>query len=388
MLETVLILAMITAVAYSNHRIGMRWDMPKSIRVQLQSLLLYHLIFSGIFTYYILERGGDAMAYWTLSTNVMPVPSDRWMDYFGLSTRFVQWLNFLPYKVWGFSFVTGNFLWGMLGFLGIRFLYLLSYDRFIREVPTAKQALYLLIFFLPNIHFWTAGIGKEAMTLFALAWLLWGLTNLRKEGWQAIPAWCLLFLIRPHIGFLAIGLVLLVWLFSPLFSTKIKIAVVVGLGGLLLLTLPLLITYLNIPDFSPSSLLNLMDYQVGFLQHGGSSVDLASYNQAERILTYLFRPIFYDAYHWESYLASVENGVYLVGILVFVFYWRWHTVLNMPVFLSIGLLFFLVTTLIFANSLSNLGIMMRMKSFTMIFLLMGSIYLMAAALYGSKPSDS
>jgi hypothetical protein len=388
MLEIVLILAITIAAAYSNHRIGMRWDMPKAVKVQLHALLVYHLIYTWIFILYIQHHGGDATAYWTLSTNVMPGPSERWMDYFGLSTFFVQWLNFMPYKVWGFSFVTGNFLWGMLGFFGIRFLFLLSYDGFIKEVPTAKQVICLLIFFQPNLHFWTAGIGKEALTLFALSWMLWGLTYLRRHGWQAIPAWGILFLIRPHIGFLAIGLVLVVWLFSPLFANKIKIAVVVGLGGLLLLTLPLLVTYLNIPDFSPSSLRSLMDYQIDFLQHGGSSVDLASYNQAERLFTYLFRPLFYDAFHWQSLLASIENLVYLIGIILFFIYWRWEAVRKMPWFISFGLLFFLITTLLFANSLSNLGIMMRMKSFTLIFLLIGALYLLTASKWRRQEIDN
>lgn len=379
MLETVLILALITLAAYSNHRIGLHWDMAKPVRIQLQGLLVYHLIFTGVFIYYILHSGGDATAYWSLSTNVMPEPSDHWMDYFGLSTFFVQWLNFLPYKIWGFSFITGNILWGLIGFLGIRLLYLLSYDQLIKSAPVRKQVLYLSIFFLPNLHFWTAGIGKEAMTLFAFAWMLWGLAYLRKHGWQAIPAWGLLFLIRPHIGFLAIGLVLIVWLLSPMYSPKIKLAVSIGLGGLLLMMLPLLVTYLNVPDFSPDSLLNLMDFQIGFLQHGGSSVDLASYNQVERLFTYLFRPFFYDAFHLESYLASAENAIYLIAIVGFMVFWKGAALRRMPVFLSIGLLFFIVTTVVFANSLSNLGIMMRMKSFTMIFLLMGTVYLIAAA---------
>ena len=381
MLETVIILILVLALGYSNHRIAARWEMPLPVKWLLQGLLIYHLIFTAVFTYYILDRGGDATAYWTLSTNVMPAPSDRWGDHFGLSTWFVQWLNFVPYKLLGFSFYTGNVLYGLMGFMGIRFLFLLAYDSYVRYIPARVQPYPLLIFFLPNLHFWTAGIGKEALTLFALSGFLYGIHFFRRWWWLGILSWAMLFLVRPHIGFLAVALLLSVLLLFSRFTYKIKLAIMLGLGGLLVLLGPLLVTYLNIPDFSWSSFRDLMSFQIDFLQHGGSSVDLASYNQAQRLLTYLFRPFFFDAYHWESYLASAENAVYAVSILLFIYYFNWGALRRMPLYLAIGLLLFLVTTVLFANSLSNLGIMMRMKSFTMIFMVMGGVYMLVSALY-------
>lgn len=382
MLEILLLLASITLVAYTNHRIAIKRGMKPLMQWHLQLMFIYHLAYSVFFTFYILDHGGDALAYWTLSTNVMPAPSEHWGDYFGLSTFFIQWLNFVPWKILGFSFMTGNVLYGLLGFLGIRFLFLLSYDHFIKEVPFRHQVYFLPIFYLPNMHFWTSGIGKEAVTLFALAGLLYGLTYIRRAGWLAVLCWGILFLVRPHIGWLVLGLVLLVWLFSPVFSKKMKVAILIGMGGLLLMLYPLLVRYLNIPDFSYASLRWLMDYQIDFLQHEsvGSSVDIASYNQLERVLTYLFRPLFYDAYHWQTYLASMENLIYIVLFVLFFACWNLAALRQMPLFLKVGLLFFVVTSLIFANSLSNLGIMMRMKSFTMIFLAMGAGY-MVGCLY-------
>jgi len=384
MLETVIILIFVLASGYSNHRIGVVREMPVQVRWLLQGLLVYHLVFTALFTSYILDRGGDATAYWTLSTNVMPAPSERWADHFGLSTWFVQWLNFVPYKILGFSFLTGNILYGLMGYMGIRFLFLLAYDSYVKPMPVRYQLYPLLIFFLPNLHFWTAGIGKEALTLFALAGFLYGIHHFRRWWWLGILAWAMLFLVRPHLGFLAVGLLLAVLLFSPYLTYRLKLAIMAGLGGLLLLLGPLLVTYLNIPDFSWSSFRDLMSYQIDFLQHGGSSVDTGSYNQLQRLLTYLFRPFFYDAYHWESYLASAENAVYAVAVAAFFYYFNWKYLRQMPLYLPIGLLFFLVTTIIFANSLSNLGIMMRMKSFTMVFMLMGASYMAIVSWLGDN----
>ncbi|WP_164674953.1 hypothetical protein [Anditalea andensis] len=306
----------------------------------------------------------------------MTGPSERWMDYFGLSTFFVQWLNFLLYKIMDLSFITGNYLWGMMGYLGIRILFLLSYQAFIKEAPLRRQPIYLCVFFLPSLHFWSAGIGKESITLFALAWLLWGMSYLHKFGWQLIPACGLLFLIRPHLGFLALALIGLIFGISPVFALKNKMIISICAGIVLLVMSPILVQYLNISDLSLTSMGSLMDYQITLLQQAGSSVNLASYNQVQRVLTFLFRPLFFDAYHWESYVASIENLIYVAAVPMLAFYGDRAGVRKMPVYLSFGFLFFIATTLIFANSLSNLGIMMRMKSFTIIFMILVVVYLM------------
>lgn len=343
----------------------------------MQILLFYHLLISIFFSLYIIDVGGDALAYWSLSTNVMPMPSDQWNDYFGLSTSFIQWLNFIPAKVLGFSFLTGNILYGLLGFIGIRMLFILYYEHFIKYVELRHQVLLLPIFYLPNLHFWTSGIGKETVTLFALTWVLYGLEYEHRTKLQAILAGGLLFMVRPHIGWLSVGIILFISSFAPAFPLKMKIAIIFGLGGLMALLYPLLVQYLNVSDLSYSSLKDLMEYQIDFLQHEsvGSSVDVANYNQLERMLTYLFRPLFYDAYNWQTYFASMENLIYIGFFLMFLKYWNIEVIKQMPFFLKVGLLFFMLNSIIFANSLSNLGIMMRMKSFSFIFLIMAASFM-------------
>jgi hypothetical protein len=46
----------------------------------------------------------------------------------------------------------------------------------------------------------------------------------------------------------------------------------------------------------------------------------------------------------------------------------------MPVWMKAGFIIFLMSVVIFANSLSNLGIIMRMKNMTMVYMLITSIW--------------
>ncbi|WP_143961587.1 hypothetical protein [Litoribacter populi] len=366
MIELLIITVAYGFTAYTNH------SRPKQDRWVLHALLGYHLLFTFAFTYFILLQGGDAIAYWELSTNVMEAPSERWMDYFGLSTRFVQWLNFWPHQ-WGWSFLGLNLIYGLLGYLGIQLIYLSLFKRTSQEDKTENiiQKSGWLVLFLPNMHFWTAGITKEALTILGLGWVFYGLRYWKSAGWQLPLAIGFLFLARPHIGFLMAGLSFLFFLLEPSLDRRWKLGIGgVGVLGLVLLY-PMLTAYLVIDDFSWDSLKALMDYQLDFL-HGegvGSMVDMQHYNLLQRLGTYLFRPLFFDAYNLQTYLASLENLVY-VGLSVYgLSRIRGTKLTNIPLLYWIVLLFFLITTFLFANSLSNLGIMMRMKSFCVVFYL-------------------
>ncbi|MBT0813135.1 hypothetical protein KIH41_17740 [Litoribacter ruber] len=366
MIEPLIIALAYGLTTYTNH------SRPQQERRVLHALMGYHLLFTFAFTYFILKHGGDALAYWQLSTNVMDAPSVRWMDYFGLSTRFVQWLNFWPHH-WGWSFLGMNLIYGLMGFYGVKLLYLALFQS---PIQNDKPGSFLsrnwwLVLFLPNMHFWTAGLSKEALTLMGLGWVFFGLRFWKSSGWQLPLALGFLFLVRPHIGFLMAGLVFLFFLLEPTLDRRWKTGIAgVGVLGLGLLY-PILTSYLVIEDFSWSSLKTLMDFQLDFL-HGaevGSAVDMQQYNLLQRLGTYLFRPLFFDAYNLQTYLASVENLLF-VGLSGYGMYtWKKSGFPSIPPIYWIALLFFLTTTFLFANSLANLGIMMRMKSFCVVFYL-------------------
>src|SRR5690606_40547964 len=77
--------------------------------------------------------------------------------------------------------------------------------------------------------------------------------------------------------------------------------------------------FLGIED--PSSMESfeaLANAQIDYLNRGsvGSAVDLGSYSWPMRMFTYLFRPLFFDAHNFTSFLASFENLIYLILSIV------------------------------------------------------------------------
>src|SRR5690606_35769180 len=116
----------------------------------------------------------------------------------------------------------------------------------------------------------------------------------------------------------------------------------------------------------------------GFLNSSsvGSAVDLASYPLIIRIFTYLFRPLFFDAHNMVSFVSSLENLFYLLFTFFIYRNFSLEAFRDAPVFLKAAIFTFIPVTFAFANSLSNLGITMRMKNMTMIYLILFIFYLM------------
>lgn len=128
----------------------------------------------------------------------------------------------------------------------------------------------------------------------------------------------------------------------------------------------------------------LADAQIDFLNRGsvGSAVDLGSYSWPMRLFTYLYRPLFFDAHNFTSFLASFENFIYLILTVVVLvkvnLFKTWHT---MPTVVKGGFFAFLGSAITFSNSLSNLGIIMRMKNMTMIYFLIFMVFALSYQQY-------
>jgi hypothetical protein len=108
---------------WSNNRIAKRQGLLHEAwyKKNLNNLLAYHTVF----TFLTLLVPGDALGYWNFGFQQIIVHSDKMNDYLGFGTLFLLWLDFIPARMMGLSFLTGNLLYGLLGFIGLRFLFLL-----------------------------------------------------------------------------------------------------------------------------------------------------------------------------------------------------------------------------------------------------------------------
>src|SRR5580692_4568388 len=175
----ILVVAVVFALVFrSNRKIGESFGPLHGpwYKQNLDRLFLYHLVFSFIFPLV----PGDALGYWTFGFQQVLGTSDRMGDYFGVGTIFLLWLNFIPYKIMGLSFLTGNILYGVCGFLGLRYLFLLYVGSLKANVKVMGMMVIPFLFYLPNLNFWTAGVGKDTLCFFGIAWFFYSLVHYRR----------------------------------------------------------------------------------------------------------------------------------------------------------------------------------------------------------------
>lgn len=379
MLDVIIIVALLIALVNSNTSMAKKFGLPFKYELHLHYLLFYHFFFSLLFTWYILNFGGDSVGYWRFGMEQVRVVDPTWMTYFGSSTTFILWLCYFPSQILGIQYITGNILFGFLGFIGIRYIFVMVATLFPTNHKVLNIPLFPYIFYFLNLHFWTAGVGKDAVTFWGIAWFLFALQNYQKRWWQALFALFFVYMARPHMGQALIGGAALAILLGS--EIKFQYKVVLGLAAAFVtyFLLDNTVEFLKVEELNIEALTAKSEMTARNLGKGrvGSAVDISSYSLPMRLFTYLFRPLFLDAHNFVALFSSFENALYLW--LSFFIYRNWtpEAIRDMPLFLKAGIITFIPVTLAFMNSLSNLGVVMRMKNMTIIYFLLFCFFLIA-----------
>jgi len=97
------------------------------------------------------------------------------------------------------------------------------------------------------------------------------------------------------------------------------------------------------------------------LGKSNTGVDISNYNQAMKLFTFIFRPLFFDAPNFMGIVTSVEDVIYLflafqIILIGLAQIYRWNG------FIIIGFFSFLIASLALAQVSGNLGIALRQKA--------------------------
>ena len=334
----------------------------------IRFLFFYHLAFALVFTWYLNQYGGDAIRYWNLTAETGHHP-ESWSDHFGTRSYFIQWLNYLPAKLLGLPFWIGNVLYALASFWALKILFSLL----LKTIPLGKShsglALLYLVFLLPNLHFWTAGIGKESLSLLGLAFFLRGTVDLKK-GWYWLALGVFLsYLVRPLQGAVLLGIALpVVWLDKGLvFRLKLWLIPVMVVIAWYMVQFLLYITHMD--GIAPSEIVGFSEEQFRFLDQfaAGSAIPMGDYPWWRKFWTLFFRPFWGEGNSFWQWMAILENSISLILFLCIPLLLINKTWKKTPLWLLWALVFGLVIMMVYALTLNNLGIIMRMKSFFMIF---------------------
>lgn len=329
----------------------------------LKKLALFHFVLGIAYFFTTNNGGGDAWGYWTAAKNMNYLQFVRDVSG-GEGTEFMRAFNFIPANMMGMSFLSNTMFYSLLGFMGMTYFFLIA----ARTIPYNKMirgyVLFPLIFFLPNLHFWSAGVGKDTILFLCIGMFVYGLMKPFQRIPMIVIAGLLAMAIRPHILlFLMVGFGL-AYVFggkvSP-FQRFLFSAVMIGVG---IAILPSVMEFAKIEEASAEGFDKFATGKAAVLSRGhtGSAIDISSYPFPLKVLTFWFRPALFDVRNINGLIAALEN---LLLLIVFIKAMRTSPIraFKAAPFVIKGLVIFLVVgTLAFSQSLGNMGIMIRMRN--------------------------
>ncbi|WP_243839779.1 hypothetical protein [Algoriphagus zhangzhouensis] len=332
----------------------------------LNQLYWYHMFFGLVYWTYAQFNRSDSTMYYYYTSRIT-----NWSNSFEEGTVFVHWLAY-PWINWfGFNYDMMMFLATWLGFWGFVFFYLFFKEN-LRFNPKFEGWDAITIFmFLPNMHFWTASLGKGAVIFAGIGFLTYGLSWPAKRPFHIAFGSFLTYMIRPHILFaILIGMGVGFVLGKEKVPLYQKYMVVIFSIAMSIYVYEDLILYLG---YDPNNLLESFEEESALnrtrLQTAGSAVDMGSYSLPMKLFTFWFRPLFVDSPNALGIAISFENALYIYmfsKILKkdFITYIK-----DAPAMVKMSAVVFLSISISMTFVMSNLGIIIRQKSQIMYFML-------------------
>ncbi|WP_231367585.1 hypothetical protein [Gillisia sp. JM1] len=345
-------------------------------------LYLYHLVFFGIYLWYAYNNASDSKNYFIQISNF----EGSWFELFGTDTAFINFLSFPLYKI-GFNYEMIMLTFSWFGYLGFIYAYLFIREKIPIKITVFKRVdLLTLILFFPNMHFWTASLGKGSAIFLGLMMFTYAIVNPKSRIYLLLLGSIIIFYIRPHVFmFVAVGAILGYMSGKEKIPFWQKLMVFVVMIGALVLLQDKILGVMNlqnsenlIEDFEAAAEKNAED-----LSSAGSGVDMNSYPIPLKLFTFWFRPLFVDAPNILGLITSVENLLYL---LLFFKIWKKDFIkfiIKSPAMVKMSLVIFFTTSLAMTFVMSNLGIIMRQKTMVMYFLFFVIYYYLAEKKYNN-----
>ena len=326
----------------------------------LTKLWWYHLVFVifwGIYFGYT----GDAFGYW-LHTQQMSQADFIDSLFSGQGTEFMNALNYIPANLMRMGFFANTLLYGLLGFIAFTFLYRICIQTIPYNSKFYKYRLFPLLLFLPNLHFWSSGVGKDTILFLCILMVAYGLMRISKRFLLVMIGLLLSYGIRPHITLMLVVSFGLAYIINGKLSMFKRISLLIPLIAIAVFILPPVLEFVKMDELSMNELEQFSERKSTALSAAGSSVDISSYPYPLKVLTFLYRPFFFDINGIPAVIASFENLLLLLLSIQVIRNRFVATFKAAPVVIQGLFIFFILGALILSMSMSNLGIILRQRN--------------------------
>lgn len=339
---------------------GQKSRMRSVSSLALPTLYLYHI--------------GMTLYYWSIAVSSIADASfyyaqSAYPARFGISNEFIIWIIHtirVPLDGIAYGTMLDYFiLFGTIGFIGFVYLYNILADVLFAESQELRPLAVLLLLvciFSPGLNFWTSAIGKDGVIFTGVCMAAYGVMDWRKRWLHLILGLAIVFLARPYI------LAFVIVAGAVQFLIAGRVSMVARAAGLIVVAVATYFAGPAIVDFTglgSVDVLGVRDYievRQGQNLEGGSSVDISQYNFVFQVLTYLFRPLFFDANNMTALAASFDNALLVFIVLLALANVRVYRGLVREPPILLNLLFAGAGISALAMTTANLGIAVRQKT--------------------------
>lgn len=338
------------------------------------SLLLYvwHTLFSFVYIWVLVSRGGDAIGYFTRSF-------DRFLAFDLGTAAVVSATSFLTTDL-QLSFLACNLVYNSFGAAGLLFL-----AAALRGQAGVWKWQHWAILLLPSVSFWSSSIGKDPISFFAVSLFAWGVTMERAKLWPAVVSVVLMGLVRPHIAVILAGTVMGASILNVRHAPlRGMLAAIVGIVGAALLV-PIVMQTMSLETLGLDDLGTVIEGRENVNQLGGSSIDIRTMSFPLKLFSYMFRPMPNEAGDIIQLINSFENVflllIFVAGLYALFVRFKGRSFLGaLPLLiLGIGILVLLALTT------ANMGIAVRQKWMALVPLLVFVSVFLETRRAGTRP---
>jgi hypothetical protein len=335
------------------------------------ALLVLHLLLTVAYWLYHFEAAMDAFTYYRDPYNYYS------RSPFESGTIFMVHVVQTIRGAFGGSFLD-HFLFfqcfGMISFALLIRSFAEIADSFDIQVPLVL----ITVLFLPGLHFWSVGIGKDAPMFMAITLACWASLRLqRRFVWLGVGLF-IMFAIRPHVAAITLLATFSAYVMAHNVSRIVRVLMIpVALGGMVF-TLVVAGNQLSVDFGDAGAVTEFVQYQQSLNATEGAGADISSLPFPLKVFTLLFRPLFFDAPGVMGLVASFENVALLLIFGWIAREWRILLPLAFRVYhMTFCLVFAATLTVGLAMINYNLGLGQRQKMMVMpaVLFIFASVYL-------------
>lgn len=334
-----------------------------------RGLIAIHIVLSLVYYIYAVYNSSDSWYYYE-KVQFNYIKATSWWDFYGVSTRFIEFVGYPFITYFGFSYEAMMILFSWLGLMGFFYFYIVLKERLRYTHTFMGYDLLLIVLFLPNLHFWSSSFGKGSIIFLGFGLYFYSLNRINERWIAGIIGAVIIYHVRPHILFV----VMLASAWGFVFSTKgiswsiRALVILVSFGAFYYIKEDVMaLTGINEDTIFEDS--STLSNRAAGLMKANSGVDISNYNFVMKLFTFWFRPLFVDAPGVLGIIVSFENVFYL---FIFLKLFRWGFIdffKQSDHVVKASFLTFLGVSFALAQISGNLGIAMRQKSQVMILMM-------------------